>query len=102
MKLIEAAAIVRSKNAGPYLITFDIFFSDRQMHNRVREAGRLTRAAVAKAYGVTLNDVYAFKHHPFANATKFSMRRLIPSGALGDSDVYGAQQHAPLFDIVVL
>jgi hypothetical protein len=27
------------------------------------------------------------------------MKRRLPSGALGDGDIYGAQQHAPLLDI---
>ncbi|HEY0296778.1 MAG TPA: DUF4387 family protein [Bordetella sp.] len=29
------------------------------------------------------------------------MPRRIPSGAVGDTDIYGAQQHAPLLDIDV-
>lgn len=31
-----------------------------------------------------------------AKAVKVTIKRPIPSGALGEVDVYGAQQHAPL------
>jgi hypothetical protein len=34
-------------------------------------------------------------------AFKFTLRRPAPQGSIGDSDVYGAQQHAPLLDIPV-
>ena len=34
-------------------------------------------------------------------AWKATLPRRIPSGAVGDTDVYGAQQHAPLLDIEV-
>jgi hypothetical protein len=34
-----------------------------------------------------------------ARAFKATLPRLIPAGAFGDSDVYGAQQHAPLLEV---
>ena len=36
-----------------------------------------------------------------ASAIKVTFRRRIPSGAVGDTDIYGAQQHAPLLDVYV-
>ena len=35
---------------------------------------------------------------PVAKAVKATIVRPLPSGALGERDVYGAQQHAPLMD----
>ena len=32
-------------------------------------------------------------------AVKATLRRLVASGAPGDTDIYGAQQHAPLLGI---
>ena len=40
--------------------------------------------------------------YPFANAIKFSLRRPVGSGGPNDFDVYGAQQHAPLLDLLAL
>jgi len=36
-----------------------------------------------------------------ANAIKFTIRRLKPSGSPGERDVFGSQQYAPLFDVQV-
>jgi hypothetical protein len=37
--------------------------------------------------------------YPAALAIKIVMDRLVGSGDIGDRDVYGAQQHAPLLDL---
>jgi hypothetical protein len=39
--------------------------------------------------------------HPPALAWTASIPRRMPSGAAGDTDTFGAQQHAPLLDIEV-
>lgn len=101
MKLSAIAKVIRSKNAGPFIFTFDILLPDSETFERVRQSGRVTPAAVANLYGVATNEVFGFNFHPFANAIKFSIRRPIPSGSIGDSDIYGAQQHAPLLEIEV-
>ena len=40
-----------------------------------------------------------FTEFPPAHAYKATIERRIASGAVGDTDVYGAQQHAPLLDV---
>jgi hypothetical protein len=102
MMLREVASVVRSKNAGPFIYTFDILFPDRETFDKVQAAGKLSRGLVAKTYRISENEVYSFDFHRFANAVKFSIRRPVPSGSVGDSDIYGAQQHAPLLDLEVL
>lgn len=96
MRVAEIAQVVRSKNAGPFLLTFDVLFDTPERLEAVRKSGRLTRETVAAAYGVSPNEVIDFDYYPFANAVKFSLRRPHPSGSAGDTDVYGAQQHVPL------
>lgn len=96
MNLGEVAMVVRSKNAGPFIFTFDVLFPDRETFERVKAAGKIDRNSVAKAYGISPNEILGFDYFPFANAIKFSIKRPTASGAHGDSDVYGAQQHAPL------
>ncbi|MBY0331973.1 MAG: DUF4387 domain-containing protein [Acetobacteraceae bacterium] len=100
--LREVSRVIRSKNAGPFIFTFDIMFRDAATFAAVREAGHLDRATVARAYGLSPNEVLSFEWHGFANAVKFSIRREVASGGVGDSDVYGAQQHAPLLELQAL
>ncbi len=101
MKLGNIASVVRSKNAGPFLLTFDVLLPDTATFERLRAGGRLTRETVAQAYGVSPNEILEFNYYSFANAVKFSLRRPVPSGAPEDTDVYGAQQHVPLMEIYV-
>jgi hypothetical protein len=100
MKLWESASLIRSKNAGPFVLTFDIMFSDRATYEKVRDSGALDRGVVAAIYGVPLEDVdgYACDN---ALALKFSTPRPLPQGDFGDGDMHGGQQYAPLLDIEV-
>lgn len=101
MKLSDIARVIRSKNAGPFMVTFDIIFEDVETLERVRETGSLTSQDVARLYGVSANEIVDFAYYPMARAVKFSMYRPQPSGARFDTDVYGAQQHAPLLTMPI-
>ena len=101
MKLADIARVIRSKNAGPFLFTFDIIFADVETLDRVRATGSLTREIVAGLYGVGADDIVDFAYYPIARAVKFSLYRPLPSGARFDTDVYGAQQHAPLLTLPI-
>jgi hypothetical protein len=100
MKLWESASLIRSKNAGPFVLTFDIMFSDRETYEKVRDSGVLDRSAVAAIYGVPLEDVDAYACDN-ALALKFSMPRRLAQGDFGDGDMHGGQQYAPLLDLEV-
>jgi len=99
-RIRELAKACKSKNAGPYEITLDVMFGDRETFERVRRSGVLTRALFAGLYGVPENSVLLTEYPP-AFAFKATFERRIPSGELGDTDVYGAQQHAPLLDVEI-
>ncbi|MCH9670617.1 MAG: DUF4387 domain-containing protein [Gammaproteobacteria bacterium] len=100
--LSQVASVIRSKNAGPFIVTFDILFESKDVYDAVKEAGLVTRASVCELYGVSDNELLGFEYYPFAHAIKFSLRRPVGSGGPGDADVYGAQQHAPLLDMPAL
>ena len=99
-KLWEVTKLVRSKNAGPFMLTFDIMFDDRETYERVRDSGVLNKELVARIYKQKEEDVLFFNVDN-ALAIKFSIPRPTFSGDLDDSDVYGGQQYAPLLDIEV-
>ena len=99
-KLRDMAKVIRSKNAGALQFTLDVMFEDPDTYERVRDSGELTPRKLAPRYGGTDNEVAVI---PFdvAYAIKITLPRKIPSGSPGDTDIYGAQQHAPLLDIEV-
>jgi hypothetical protein len=99
--LRDLATTIRSKNAGVDHITFDLIFRERANFERVRDSGVLSRAKVAVLYAIPEERVTDFVVFEPANAIKFTIRRARPSGSPGESDVFGAQQYAPLFDIEV-
>lgn len=97
-KLWELARLVRSKNAGPFVLTFDVMFDSPEKYRRVRDSGVLTRGLVSRLYGIHPEDVRFF-HCASALAIKFSIPRPVPSGDLNDGDVFGGQQYAPILDL---
>lgn len=99
-KLKDIAKVIRSKNAGPLLITLDVILPDRATYDRVIAANALTPSTVAKLYGLSDNEV-AVTPYAQALAIKMTFPRLHRSGGPRDSDVYGAQQHVPLFDVEI-
>ncbi len=100
-RLSELAKTVRSKNAGVDKITFDIIFRDRETYEAVRRSRVLTRETVARLYGIPDARISDFVEFDPAFAIKFTIYRDRPSGSPGDPDIFGAQQYAPLLDIVV-
>ena len=99
-RIRDLAKACKSKNAGPYEITLDVMFGDRETFEHVRASGVITRALFAKLYGVPEKSILLTEYPP-AFAFKATFERRIPSGELGDTDVYGAQQHAPLLDVEI-
>lgn len=95
----EVARVIRSKNSSPFKLTLDIIFKDHAVFEEVRDRGLIDRAVVARVYGIPEDEVEKVLFFEPARAVKIGMRRRIMSGSPGDTDVYGAQQHAPLLAI---
>jgi hypothetical protein len=96
MRLIEIADVIRSKNSGPYELTFDVIFKTRELYERVCAKNAINKNNFAALYGIPVEKVMDVVHFDPVGAIKVTIERPIPSGAIGESDVYGAQQHAPL------
>jgi hypothetical protein len=97
--ILEAARVIRSKNSGPYELTLDILFSSRRHYELFRARGIVNRELIGRLYGVDPADVLGIVYFDPCSALKVTLRRRVPSGAPGDTDIYGAQQHAPLLSI---
>lgn len=97
VKLGDVAKVVRSKNAGPFLVTIDVLIEDRGCFEAASRL--LTREFVASLYSIDPSEVLDVKRVDSIHAIKIVLRRRIPAGEPGDRDVYGAQQHAPILGV---
>lgn len=98
-RLSDLARIIRSKNAGPFEITLDVIFPDRETYERVKGTGYFSRERVAALYRVPPEAIYEVVCFDPALAIKVTMARQRAQGSIGESDTYGAQQHAPLLAV---
>ena len=97
-KLSDLATVIRSKNAGPFLITLDVFFKDEKMFRLVRDSGAVSKRRIAEIYNIREDDIHEVTFFEPAETLKITMTRWISSAAPGDTDVFGAQQHVPLMN----
>ena len=99
-KLGELARLIRSKNTGPFWVTFDIMFANDADFERVVSAKVLTKNWIARTYQVQEDSVILVGISA-ANAIKFSFPRPRIQGDPGETDMYSGQQYAPLLDLDV-
>jgi hypothetical protein len=83
----EIAQKVRSKNAGPFWLTIDVFCADAQAYQRVCKG--LKDDAVARLFGV---DRQLMKRFDIADlyVVKISFPRPAVQGTRADRDMHGA------------
>lgn len=94
--LYDIAKVVRSKNAGPFSITLDVLFDSPEIYSKIKERNLINRQTVAKLYQIPEESITELVYFDQACGIKVTYDRKISSGTVGDRDVYGAQQHAPL------
>ncbi len=98
MKLIDKAKILRSKNAGPLYITFDIMFDSFDDYLYVLE--RLKKEDISRAYDTPVESIEIIPYEA-VNSIKVTFPRKHISGSVFDNDVYGCAQHIPLANLEV-
>ena len=99
--LKDLAKVLRSKNSGPFQITIDVLFDCLENYKRVIKANIFTKSNIAKIYNLDEKEITDIVFFERARGIKVTMNRAISSGTFFDRDVYGAQQHAPLLDILI-
>jgi hypothetical protein len=82
-------------------ITFDIIFPDPASYRRVLASQAITKESVATLFRIPHSRISDFVAFDVANAIKFTLYRLRPSGSPGDWDILGCQQYGPLLDIEI-
>ena len=96
----DLSHLIRSKNAGPFVLTFDVMFDQETTYRHVLASGVLTRKTFARLYRVPEEKVLFFAHDA-ARAIKISIPRPTVQCDLDDGDAYGGQQHAPLVTLEI-
>jgi hypothetical protein len=94
----EVALLVRSKNAGPFWMTIDVFFATDADYEQV--AAVLTEDIVARLYQADRAEVALFPL-PNIRVLKASFPRPVVQGAFADRDMHAGQQHVPLADLPI-
>ncbi|MEV6717413.1 DUF4387 domain-containing protein [Lentzea sp. NPDC051208] len=93
----DLALEVRSKNAGPFWVTMEVFLRDEAGYTR---AAVLSEETIARLYDVRAEDVQIFRI-PALNVVKISFPRPVAQGGLLDRDIHAGQHHVPLASLPV-
>ena len=97
--LTEIARVIRSKNSGPFELTLDIMFTRVEEYTIIKTENLINASVIARLYKIPEREVMDIIYFDPAYAVKVVLKRKIVSGSPGDTDVYGAQQHAPLLEL---
>lgn len=87
---------IRSKNAGPFWITIDVFCGSDEVFQCVSR--ELSTARVARLYQVPTDTLQRFEI-PDLSVLKFSFPRTLVQGGRFDRDMHGAQMSVLLAEL---
>ena len=89
---------VRSKNAGPFWVTIDLFFDGRESFLKHHGSDAIAPPAIASLYGV---DAALVKCIPVENlnVVKISYPRSSPQGGIVERDMHCGQQFVRLLEV---
>src|SRR5258708_38029349 len=97
-ELWQFTKLIRSKNAGPFELTFDIMFKDQESFNQVLQSGVLTKERISELYQVGVHEVRFFQINKLLTV-KITIPRKAFSGCVRDTDIYGGQFHRPVLQV---
>ena len=99
VKLIDIAEVIRSKNSGPYELTLDIIFKDWEMFEHVCAVKAVNPRLLPGSTTCLRTRSSILWSSSRQRLSRSRLWRPIASGDLGETDVYGAQQHGPLLGV---
>lgn len=99
--LSKIASVIRSKNAGPFLLTFDILFEEKENYDHVINSNSFNIKNLSTLLKITESQIKSIHTMPKGNAIKFTIIRPKAQGSFGESDMYGCQQHSPLLSMPI-
>jgi len=88
---------IRSKNAGPFFLTIDVFCKDSDNFAQLVAQPKLQASAIAELFRRPAESISVFPIEAL-NVIKISLPRPVVQGALQDRDMHGAQWAFILLD----
>ena len=97
-KLASIVKNIRSKNAGPYWITIDIFCKNKKNYNYIKE--KISILLLSKLFKIKKESIKTFEIDNL-NVIKISFPRVLVQGHMNDRDMHGAQYSVILSEIIL-
>jgi hypothetical protein len=97
-KLAEVCRHIRSKNAGPFWITVDLFFRDADTYQNYKDDPSIAPAMFAKLFDADPSMVKVIRVDSL-HVVKVSYPRPKPQGWQGERDMHGGQQYVSLIEL---
>jgi hypothetical protein len=95
-RLLDMAAVIRSKDVGINRLTFDIFFTSAENYEAALHSNLFSRDSVARILGVSPASIIGTFFVDACNAIKVSVERPNISSSVDERDVFGTQQQSAL------
>lgn len=94
----NTARYIRSKNAGPFWVTVDLFFNDKESFDKVANSANLSEQVFAEIYRIPPEQVRIFKLESIL-VIKVSFPRQQPQGGPYECDMHAGQQYVMLTNV---
>ncbi|KAH7122678.1 hypothetical protein B0J11DRAFT_608191 [Dendryphion nanum] len=100
----DLASVLRSKNSGPFELTFDVLFDTEKVYQLVKDSDILNKTVVSHLLGVQEADIIWIGFFDQALAFKATIPRLRkgkiePNGGYMENDVHGSQKYLGLLNM---
>ena len=100
----DIALFLRSKNAGPYEVTFDVMFEKEEVYRLVKDSDILNKHTVAEILERKEEEIVWIGFFDQARAFKVTIPRMRngrihPNGSYMENDIWAAQQYLPLMNM---
>jgi hypothetical protein len=94
----DVCRLVRSKNAGPFWVTIDLFFDTPENFRRYATSSALGAETFARLYGTDAGLVKRFAVENLS-MVKISYPRASPQGGVVERDLHSGQQYVRLLSL---
>jgi hypothetical protein len=97
-KVKEVCRHVRSKVAGPFWVTIDLYFDSQESFDEYAHSPALSAEAVASVYQIDPEGVLLYPI-PQLQVLKIAYPRKAPQGSVEERDLHSGQQFVYLLDV---
>src|SRR5699024_8621239 len=97
-QLKEVAKSIRSKNAGPFWMTIDVFSDKKSSYERLKKSNNLTKEVIGKLYGIEPKEIKIF-YVDSLYSIKISFPKVPPQGYKYEKDMHSGQQFVRMLSL---